>query len=67
MSVLEVLSSCMEEFSSTPLLHTHLHVRHCQTAPLLPSATQQQNAMEYWWEGSTSTAIPQTFTSDVVG
>mgnify|MGYP001853016420 CR=1 FL=1 len=23
--------------------------------------------MEYWWEGSTSTAIPQTFTSDVVG
>jgi len=23
--------------------------------------------MGYWWEGSTSTAIPPTFTSDVVG
>ena len=28
-----------------------------QTAPLLPSVTQQQNVIEYWWEGSTSTAI----------
>jgi len=38
----------------------------CQTAPLLPSVTQQQNAMEYWWEDSTSIAIPPTSTSDVV-
>ena len=39
----------------------------CQAAPLLPSATQQQNVVEYWWEGSTSTAIPPTSTSDVTG
>ena len=32
----------------------------CQTAPLLPSATRQQNIMEYWWEGSTPTAVPPT-------
>ena len=34
--------------------------------PLLPSVTQQQHAMEYWWEGSTSTAIPPTSASDTV-
>ena len=28
----------------------------CQTAPLLPSVAQQQNVMEYWWEGSASIA-----------
>ena len=39
----------------------------CQTAPLLPSVTQQQNVMEYWWEGSTSTAIAPTFASGVIG
>ena len=39
----------------------------CQAAPLLPSATQQQNVVEYWWEGSTSTAVPPTSTSDVTG
>ena len=38
----------------------------CQTAPLLPSVTQQQNVMEYW-EGSASTAIPPTPTSDIMG
>ena len=32
----------------------------CQTAPLLPSVTQQQNGTEYLWEGSTSTAVPPT-------
>jgi len=37
-----------------------------QTAPLLPSVTQQQNGMEYWWEGSASTAIPPTSTNDNV-
>ena len=37
-----------------------------QTAPLLPSVTQQQNVMEYWWEGSTSTATPQLPASDTV-
>jgi len=39
----------------------------CQTAPLLPSIIQQQYVMEYWQEGSTSAAIPQTSTSDTVG
>lgn len=28
---------------------------------------QQQNVMEYWQEGSTSTAIPLTTTCDVMG
>ena len=36
----------------------------CQTAPLLPSVTVKQNVLEYWWEGSSSTAIPP-FASDV--
>ena len=39
----------------------------CQTAPLLPSVTWQENAMEYWWECSDSTGIPPTSTSDAVG
>jgi len=29
-------------------------------APLLPSVIQQQNAMENWQKGSTSTSIPLT-------
>ena len=37
----------------------------CQTA-LLPSVTQQQHIMGYWWEGSTSTAILPALASDVV-
>ena len=35
--------------------------------PLLPSVTQQQNTMGYWWEGSASTAVPPTSASDIVG
>ena len=31
-----------------------------------PFAAQQQNVMEYWWEGSTPTAIPPTSAFDVV-
>ena len=38
-----------------------------QTVPLLPSVTQQQHVMEYWWEGSTSAAVPPTSASNVVG
>ena len=38
----------------------------CQTAPLLPSAAWQQHAMEYWWEGPISTAIPPTSASDIM-
>jgi len=26
-----------------------------------------QNVIDYWWEGSASTAIPPTFISDFVG
>ena len=32
----------------------------CQTAPLLPSVTQEQNIKEHWQEGSTSIAISPT-------
>jgi len=32
-----------------------------------PSAPQQQNVMEHWWEDSTSAAIPPTSAPDVVG
>ena len=39
----------------------------CHTAPLLPSVTQQRNVTEYCQEGSASTAIPPTLTSDVMG
>ena len=38
----------------------------CQTAPLQTSVTQQQHVVEYWWEGSASTARPPTYTSDVM-
>jgi len=44
------------------------HALSCRTAPLLPSVTQQQHVMEYWWEGSTSAAVPpRSTTSDVMG
>ena len=39
----------------------------CQTNPLLPSVTRQENVTEYWWKGSTSAAVPPTSTSDIVG
>ena len=39
----------------------------CQTAPLLPSVTQQQNVTEYWWEGSASSAILPASVSTAVG
>ena len=39
----------------------------CQTAPVLPSVTQQQNVMECWWKGSVSITMPPTSTSDVMG
>jgi len=37
-----------------------------QTAPLLPSVTQQQHVAEYWWKGSTFAAISPTSASVVV-
>ena len=36
-------------------------------APLLPSATWQQNLTEHRWEGSASTAIPPLSASDAMG
>ena len=36
-----------------------------QTAPLLLSVTQYKHLMGYWREGSVSTAIPSTSTSDI--
>jgi len=42
-------------------------IQFCQTAPLVPSVTWQQNAMEYWQEDSVSTDIPPISASDVVG
>ena len=47
----------------------HFHFRHhfVKTAPLSTFVKWQQNAMEYWWKGSTSTTVAPTFTSVVVG
>jgi len=39
----------------------------CQTAPLLLSVTWQQHVTEYWWKGSTCTAIPPASASVVMG
>jgi len=39
----------------------------CQTALLLPSVAWQQNLTEYWWEGSTSAAIPPISAFDITG
>jgi len=38
----------------------------CQSVPLWPSVTQQQNVTGYGQEGSASNAMP-TFTSEVMG
>ena len=54
--------------NDTPFLHMHFHVRrHSVRLLLLPSVTQQQNEMGYWWERSTSTAVPPKSVSDVMG
>ena len=56
-----------EEFSDTPLLYSALPCQAtlCQTAPLLPSVTWQQSAMECWWEAST--AVPPISASGIMG
>jgi len=38
-----------------------------QTAPLLPSVTQQQNVPEYWQQDSTFTSISPASACDVMG
>jgi len=51
-----------------PLCHIISHIRHhCQTVPLLPSVTQQQIAVGYWWKGSTSTAMSLISASNILG
>ena len=59
---------CVEDFSVTPLLHTHCQsdaiVSDCPSAAIV---THQQHIIEYWWEGPTSAARPPTSTSDVMG
>ena len=59
--------SHMEEFHISCMLPCQ--TAFCQTFPLLPSVAWQKkkNIMEYWQEGSTSTAILSTSTSDIVG
>jgi len=56
----------MEEFSDIPFLHPHFpcQIPLCQ---ILPFTAQHQNVMEYWQDGSVSTAIPPTSASDVIG
>jgi len=49
-------------FTCTSLSYTTL-----SDCNLLPSVPWQQNVKEYFWKGSTCTAIPPAFTSDVVG
>ena len=39
----------------------------CQTVPLLPSVTQQQSVIEYWWEGSISTGMSPTSALEIMG
>ena len=39
----------------------------CQTAPWLPSARLQQNVTEYWWGGTSSTALPPASAFGVIG
>jgi len=51
-------------FTSYPIL---CQTPFCQAAPLLPSEIWQQHIMEYWWEGSVSTAIPPPSAFDAVG
>ena len=53
MNVNEVPFFCMEGVSSTPLLPMYFPVR--------------RHVIEYWWEYSTSAAIPPTSSSGTVG
>ena len=51
---------CVEKLHTFTSYSFPRQVPFYQMAPLLPSVTQQQNVIEYWREGSTSTAIPAT-------
>ena len=60
---------CIEEFSSTLLLHTYFHFRlHFVRLHLCCHLSySNKRRKEHWWEGSASTAIPPISTSDIVG
>ena len=61
----------MEEFSSTPVLHTHSHVRchlsDCPSAAFFCNCYMQQHVTEYWLEDSASTTISPNPPLDIVG
>jgi len=48
-------------------LHGGIHFYTFATYVLPCQTSQHQHVTEYWWEGSTSAAIPPTSTSDVMG
>jgi len=63
----ECLFLHMEEFSDTPLLHMCLCVRcHSVRLPLCYHLSHSNKLMKYWWEDSTSTAVPPTSASDIM-
>ena len=67
MSVGAIFSTWRNASSHLCFICTSMSDPSCQTVPLLPSVTWQQNIMGYWWEGSTSGAISPESTSDIVG
>ena len=60
-----IFSTCRKPTSH--LYTLRCHVPFCHIVPLLPSVMQQLNIMGYWWDDSTSTAIPPPSASDVLG
>jgi len=61
-------SAWRNSFAHLCFLHTSMSdsmLSHC--APLLPSVTQQQHVMGYWWDGSTCAAVTPTSSCDLVG
>lgn len=58
------MEKCKNTFASCTLPD---QVPFCQTAPWLPSVTQQPNVMGYWWGGSAPISIPPASPFDVVG
>jgi len=53
--------------SRRPLSHTQFHTRYHFVRLLLYCHLLHSNKMEYWWEGSISTAISQVSASDSAG
>jgi len=66
MSVSAIFSTWRNSMTHLCFIRTLCQMPFFQTAPPLPSVTQQENVMKYSWEGSISAALPPTSTSDVV-